>query len=79
MNVLEMEECRKYQKKEKCKVARPNDKLVVRTRVIYDIKILDRTERSRSTDVDLPLEGSGRLKGCTTHPPQRQRESGYVW
>ena len=45
MNVLEMEECRKYQKKEKCKVARPNDKLVVRTRVIYDIKILDRTER----------------------------------
>ena len=77
MNALEMEEWRKVRKK-KCKVARPNDKLMVGTRVIYNMKRLDRMERSKSTDVNLRLRGSGRSKGCTTHPPQRQRESGYI-
>ena len=77
MNALEMEEWRKVWKK-KCKVARPNDKLMVGTRVIYNRKRLDRMERSKSTDVDLRLRGSGRSTGCTTHPPQRQRESGYI-
>ena len=37
MNTPEMEEGRNVWKK-KCKVARPNDKLVVRARVIYNIK-----------------------------------------
>ena len=46
MNALEMEEWRKVRKK-KGKVARPNDKLMVRARVIYNRKILDRTGRSR--------------------------------
>ena len=77
MNALETEEWSKVWKK-KCKVARPNDKLVVGARVIYNINISDRTERSKSTDVDIPLKGSGRSKRCTTHPPQRQRGSGYV-
>ena len=75
--MLEMEEWRKIRKK-KCKVARPNDKLVVGARVIYNIKRLNRTERSKSTDADLPLKGFGRLKRYTTHPPQRQREPRYV-
>ena len=79
MNALEMEEWWKVQRKKKCKVARPNDKLVVGARVIYNRKILDRMKRSRSIDVDLPLKDSGRSKGCTTHLPQRQRESVYVW
>ena len=35
INVLEMEEWRKVRKKKKCKVARPNDKLVVGARRIY--------------------------------------------
>ena len=39
---------------------------MVGARVICNRKRLDRTERSRSTDVDLPLKGSGRSKGCTT-------------
>ena len=77
MNALEMEEWRKVQKK-KCKVARPNDKLVVEARVIYNRNILDRMEWSKSTDADLPLKGFGRSKRCTTHPPHRQRGSGYV-
>ena len=77
MNAPEMEEWRNVRKK-KYMVVRPNDKLVVGARVIYNRKILDRTERSKSTDVDLPLKGSGRLKRCTTHPPQRQHELGYV-
>ena len=54
MNALEMEEWREIRKK-KCKVARPNDKLVVGARVIYKRQILSRTERSRSTDVNLAL------------------------
>ena len=53
MNTPDMEKWRKARKK-KCKVARPNDKLVVGARVIYNRKVLDRTERSKSTDVDLP-------------------------
>ena len=77
MNALEMKQWRKVWKK-KCKVARPNDKLVVGARGIHNIKRLDRMERLKSTYVDLPLKGSGRLKRCTTHPPQRQHESGYV-
>ena len=78
MNALEMEEWRKVWKK-KCKMTRPNDKLVAGARGIYNRKRLDRTERSKSTDdVDIPLKGSGRSKRCTVHPPQRQRESGYV-
>ena len=77
MNALKMEEWRKFRKK-KCKVIRPNDKLVIGSRVIHNRKILDRTKRSKTTDTNLPLKGSGRSKRCTTHPPQRQRESGYV-
>ena len=77
MKALEMEEWRKVWK-EKCKMARPNDKLVVVSRGIYNRKRLDRTERSKSADVNIPLKGSGRSKRYTTHPPQRQRESGYV-
>ena len=76
MNALEMEKWKKVRKK-KCKVARPNDKFVVGARVICN-SLLDRTERSKSTGVDLPLNGFGRSKRCTTHPPQRQRESGYL-
>ena len=38
MNALEMEEWRNVRGKKKCKVARPNDKLVVRARVIYKTK-----------------------------------------
>ena len=72
-----MEEWRKVCKK-KCKVARSNDMLVVGARVIYNRKRLDRTERSKITDVDLPLKSSRRSKSCTTHPLQRQRVSGYV-
>ena len=34
--------------------------------------------RSRSTDVDLSLKSSGRLKWRTTHLPQKQRKFGYV-
>ena len=49
-------------------MARPNDKLVVGARQIYNRKRLDRTERLKSTDVDLPLKASGRSKRCTTHP-----------
>ena len=77
MNTPEMEEWRKVRKK-KCKVTRPNDKLVVGARVIYNRKILDWTEASKSTDVEIQLNASGRSKRCTTYPPQRQRESGYV-
>ena len=77
MNALEMEEWREIRKK-KCKVARPNDKLVVGARVIYKRQILSRTERSRSTDVNLALKGSGKTMGCTTHSPQRQHELEYV-
>ena len=40
MNALEMEECRKVRRK-KWKVARPNDKLVVRARMLYKRKIKD--------------------------------------
>ena len=58
MNALEMEEWRKVRKK-KYKLARPNGKLVIGARVIYNIKRLDRTERSKSTDVDLPLKSFG--------------------
>ena len=54
MNAPEMDECRKVRKNKKCKVARPNDKLVAGARVICNRKRLDRTEKSRSTDVDLP-------------------------
>ena len=77
INTPEIEEWRKVRKK-KCKMVRPNDKLVVGAKVIYNIKILDRAERSKSTYVDLPLKGSGRSKRWTTHPPQRQGESRYV-
>ena len=77
MNALEMEKWRKVWKK-KCKLARSNDKLVIGVRVVYNRKILGRTKRSKSRDVDLPLKGSGRPKRYATHPPQRQRESGYV-
>ena len=77
MNALEMEQWRKIWKS-KCKMARSNEKLVVGARVIHNRKRSDKTERSKSTDVDIPIKGSGRSKRCTTHPPQRQRESGYV-
>ena len=77
MNTLEMEEWRNVRKK-KCNMARANDKIVVGGRVIYNINKLDRTERSRSTHVGIPLKGSGRSKRCTAHSPQRQRESGYA-
>ena len=77
MDALELEDSRKVRKK-KCDVARPNDKLVVGARVLHNRKRLDRTERSKGTDIDLLLKGSGRSKRCTTHSPQRQRESGYV-
>ena len=35
MNALELEEWRKVRRKKKCRVARPNDKLVVGVKVIY--------------------------------------------
>ena len=41
MNVLEMKDYGKVQRKKKCKVARPNDKVVVGARVIYKRKIKD--------------------------------------
>ena len=41
MNALEMGEWMKVQRKKKCKVARPNDKLVVEARVIYEGKMKD--------------------------------------
>ena len=77
MYVLEMEECGKIRRKKKCKVARPNDKLVVRARVIYKRKMKDGD--GESIDVDQSLKGSGRSKRCTTNPPQRQPEFGYIW
>ena len=40
MNALEMEEWRKV-RTEKWKVAQPNDKLVVRSRMIYKTKMKD--------------------------------------
>ena len=40
MNTLEMEEWRKV-RTEKWKVAQPNDKLVVRSRMIYKTKMKD--------------------------------------
>ena len=40
--MLEMEEWRKVRRKNTWKVARPNDKLVVGARVIYNRKILDK-------------------------------------
>ena len=52
MNALEMEKWRKVWKTE-CKVVRSNDKLVVGPSVINKRKRLDRTERSKSTDVEL--------------------------
>ena len=69
MNALEMEEWRKV-RRNKLKVARLNDKLVVRSRMIYKTKMKDgEVEKYR---VDLPLQGFGRSKECTSHPPQRQ-------
>ena len=41
MNALEMEERRKVRRKKKCRVARPNDKLVVGARVICKRKVKD--------------------------------------
>ena len=41
MNALEMEERRKIRRKNKCKVDRPNNKLVVRARVVYKRKVKD--------------------------------------
>ena len=41
MNVLEMEEWRKIRRKKKCRVAQPNDKLVVGARIIYKRKMKD--------------------------------------
>ena len=41
MNALKMEEWRKVWRKKKCKVARPNDKLVVGSRGIQKRKLKD--------------------------------------
>ena len=41
MNALEMEEWRQVRRKKKCKVVRPNDKLVVWARVIYKRNMRD--------------------------------------
>ena len=79
MNALALEEWKKVRRKKIYKVARPNGKLLVGARVIYNRKRLDRTERSRSIDVNLTLKDHGRSKECTTHPPQRQHEFEYVW
>ena len=41
MNALELVEWRKLRRKKKCKITRPNDKLVVGARMIYKRKIKD--------------------------------------
>ena len=60
-------------------VARPKDKLVVGTKMLYMQKS-DRTARSRSASVDMSHKGSGRRKVNTarksTRPRQRPRHSG---
>ena len=69
MDALEMEEWRKVRRK-KWKVARLNDKLVVRARMIYKRKLKDGDVGKYRCR--LPLKGCGRSKECTSHPPQRQ-------
>ena len=63
-------------------VARPKDKLVVSTKMLYKQKI-GQDGKSRSTSADLPLNGSGRWKVYTsrksTRPRQRPRQSGCFW
>ena len=44
-----------------------------------DLQEKEKRLRGRTENVDLPLKGSGRSKGCPTHSPQRQRETEYVW
>ena len=64
MNVLEMEERRKVRRKKKCEMARPNDKLVVGARMIYNRKMEDiEVEKYKCR---LVAHGSGWSKGCIT-------------
>ena len=42
MNALEIEEWRKVRRKKKCKMARPNGKLMVGVRMIYKKEMKDR-------------------------------------
>ena len=67
MNALEMVEWRKDQKKKKCKMARPNGKPVVRTRMICNINIKDgKVEKYKCRFV---FKGSVRSRGCTKYLP----------
>ena len=75
MNALEMGEWRKVRRKKKCMLDGMTNTWLGPG---WFIREKARAARSKSTDVDLTLKGFGSSKRCTTHPLQRQRESGYV-
>ena len=81
MNSLEMEEWRKARRKWNFMATRPNTSSWLGPRCLMR-GTSNRVARSRCTNIDSSLKGSGRSKGCTTrksiYPPQRQRGSVYV-
>ena len=79
MNVLGMEEWRKVRRNNKWKVARPNDKLAVGARVVFNKKSWTGQRGRKAQMPTYCFKGSSGAKGCTTHPLQGERESGYVW